>query len=142
MTLRWFSRDSRIRRYQYSWLACVGLVLALRFTVFAETNNRFIFAMAFVMGTWLPTMILNVIEAGRLMSYLRENHNEKWSQLTYVPGFGPGGVNSFRTLPWLYSADDQGDSRLASLKQQHRDFIRLMVTVFVSYLVLVPVLLF
>jgi hypothetical protein len=70
------------------------------------------------------------------------NHNEKWSQLTCVPGFGPGGVNSFRTLPWLYSAGDQGDSRLASLKQQHRDVIQLMATVFVRYLVLLPVLLF
>jgi hypothetical protein len=117
-------------------------VLAARFTVFAETNNRFIFAMAFMMGTWIPMMILNVIEGGRLMSYVRENHNEKWSELTYVPGFGSGGVNSFRSLPWLYSADDQGDSRLATLKQQYRDFIRFMITVFVSYLVLVPVLLF
>lgn len=140
--MRWLSRDTRIRRYQYSWLACVGLVLALRFTVFAETGDRFIFAMAFMMGTWIPTMILNVIDGRRLMAYLRENHSDKWSELTYVPGFGPGGVNSFRTLPWLYSRDDQGDPRLASLKQQHRDFIRLMLTVFISYLVVIPVLLF
>jgi hypothetical protein len=142
MAVRWLSKDSRIRRYQYSWLACVGLVLALRFTVFAESNDRFIVAVVFMMGTWIPMMILNVIEGGRLMSYLKENHNDKWSELTYVPGFGFGGMNSFRTLPWLYSGDDRGDSRLASLKQQHRDFIRLMVTALASYLILMPVLLF
>ena len=140
--MRWLSRDTRIRRYQYSWLAAVGLVLALRFTVFAEIGDRFIFAMVFMMGTWIPTMILNLIEGRRLMSYLQKNHGDKWAELTHVPGFGPGGVNSFRTLPWLYSRDDLGDSRLASLKQQHRDFMWLMLTVFVSYVILVPVLLF
>jgi hypothetical protein len=140
--MRWLSANSRIRRYQYSWLACVAVALVLRFTVFSDPAGRFVFAAAFMMGTWIPTIILNVIERGRLMSYLRDNHNAKWSELTYVPGFGPGGVNSFRTLPWLYSTDDQGDSRLAGLKQQHRDFIRLMVTVFLSYLVLGPILLF
>jgi len=51
MTARWLSRDIRIRRYQYGWLASVGLVLTLRFTVLAETGDRFPFAMAFMMGT-------------------------------------------------------------------------------------------
>lgn len=123
-------------------MACVGLVLGARFTVLAESGDRFIFAMAYMLGTWIPTMILNVIEGQRLMTYLKTNHHEKWSELTYVPGFGSGCVNSFRTLPWLYSWDDLGDSQLASLKRQHRDFIRWMLTVLVSYLVLVPVLLF
>ena len=82
MTVRRLSSDSRIRRYQYSWLASVGIVLALRFTVFADTDDRFVFAMTFMMGTWIPMMILNVIERHRLMSYLKDQHNEKWSEIT------------------------------------------------------------
>jgi hypothetical protein len=54
---------------------------------------------------------------------------------------GPGGQNSVRFLPWLYSRDDLGDPVVASLKQEHRDFLRWWLTVFVSYLVVLPVLL-
>lgn|ERR1700687_2207706 len=85
-------------------------------------------------------MIFNAIEGRRLMSYLKNNHHEKWSELTYVPGFGPGGRNSIRTLRWQYSPDDLGDPRLATLKRQHRDFIRWSLTVLISYLVLISVL--
>lgn len=140
--MKWLSTNKRIARYQYCWLACIVMALVLRFTMFTEMDDRFIFTMSFMMVTWIPTMILNVIEGQQLMEYLKNNHRDKWSEITYVPGFGPGGVNSFRTLPWLYSYDDQGDPQLASLKQQHRDLIRWMVTVFASYLVLVPVLSF
>ncbi len=87
-------------------------------------------------------MILNVIEGHRLMAYLEDHHREKWAEITHVPGFGPGGVNSFRTLPWLYSPDDLNDATLAILKEQHRDFIRWAITVFLSSIVLVPVLMF
>jgi hypothetical protein len=142
MLPRWLSGHARIRAYWCVWLVCVVLALALRFSLFAHSNNRFTFEMAYMIGTWLPIMVLNFIEGQRLMSYLKSNHHEKWSELTYVPGFGSGGVNSFRTLPWLYSRDDLGDPAVASLKQQHRDFIRWTLTVFLSYVVLVPVLLF
>lgn len=134
---------SRIRIYWCAWLAVVALALLLRFTVFLGASSDSLFALASVYGvsTWLSVMALNMIEGRRLMSYLRVHHPQKWGQLTYVPGLGSGMSNGFRTLPWLYSADDLGDPVVARMKREHRSFIKWMLTVFFSYIVVMPVLL-
>ena len=135
-------QTSRITIYWRVWLGIVAFALVLRFTVFlgVSSDRRFSLGMTYALCTWLPLMVLNVIEGHRLMSYLKSNHPQKWEELTYVPGFGSGGSNSFRTLPWLYSSGDLGDPALEIMKREHRRFIRLLLTVFFSYLVLIPVL--
>jgi hypothetical protein len=140
----WFSETGRIRLYQYLWLGCVALAIFLRFTIFADTKDdvRFRFAVVYGVGTWVSVVALNLFEGRRLMSYLKRHHREKWAEITYVPGFGPGGINSFRTLRWLYSKDDLNDPTLERLKREHRDFIRWALTVFLSYVPLLPLLLF
>jgi hypothetical protein len=75
-----------------------------------------------------------------LFQYLKTHHYKKWEELTYVPGFGPGGRNGFRSLPWLYSADDLSDPAVAALKTEHRAFVRFVLTVFFSYLLILPLL--
>ena len=124
------------------WFAIVALALGLRFTVFLSlsSDQRFALGITYALCTWLPLMVLNVIEGCRLMSYLKDHHRQKWEELTYVPGFGSGGGNRFRTIPWLYSSDDLGDPAVAIMKTDHRRFIRLMLTVFFSYLILMPAL--
>ena len=134
---------SRIRIYWSAWLAVVALALLLRFTVFlgASSNNLFALASVYAVSTWLSVMVLNVVEGRRLSSYLREHHPQKWAWLTYVPGLGSGMHNGFRTLRWLYSADDLDDPVVAGIKKEHRRFIKWMLTVFFSYIVVMPVLL-
>jgi hypothetical protein len=83
-------------------------------------------------------MILNFYEGHRLMSYLKQNHRAKWEHITYVPFFGSGGVNSFRSLPFIYSKADLGDQLVAELKKNYRRFIILMFAVFFT----LPVLFF
>ena len=135
-------RTSRIRRYWYVWLSIVACAVILRFTVFfgVASDQRFGLAIIYMLVTWLPIMVLNLIEGRRLMHYLETRHYRKWEELTYVPGFGSGGHNGFRSLPWLYSADDLGDPIVASLKAEQRRFIRFVLTVFFSYLVVLPLL--
>ena len=134
---------SRIRTYWRVWLAVVALVLLLRFTVFlgASSDRLFVFASVYMISTWLSVMVLNVVEGRRLSSYLRKHHPQKWQWLTYVPGLGSGMHNGFRSLPWLYSADDLGDPVVAALKKEQKRFINWMLTVFFSYIVVMPVLL-
>jgi hypothetical protein len=81
-------------------------------------------------------MILNFYEGHRLMKYLKVNHRAKWAYITYVPLFGPGGVNAFRTLPFLFSKDDLSDNRVFELKHNYKRFIRLTLTVFFTLPVL------
>jgi len=69
-----------------------------------------------------------------------DHHHQKWEELTCIPGCGSGNINGFRTRGWLYSSDDLGDLILAIIKSDGRRFIRFMMTVFFSYLVLMPLL--
>jgi len=134
---------SRIRAYWCAWLGVVALAILLRFTVFLGASREQLFALASAYGvcTWIPIMVFNFIEGRRLLSYLRIHHPAKWEWLTYGPGLGSGMHNGFRSLPWLFSSDDFGDPAVAGMKQQHRRFLYLMLTVFFSYLVIMPVLL-
>ena len=68
-------------------------------------------------------MLLNIYEGRRLMGYLRKHHPAKWAELTTFLGLGPGWVNGFRSVPWLYSADTLGDPGVAQLKSDYRQFI-------------------
>lgn len=133
---------SRVGVYWRVWLGIVTVALLLRFTVFLKISSEHRFGLGITYGlcTWLPIMAVNLIEGSKLISYLREHHREKWEYLTYVPLFGSGGHNGFRTLPWLYSQDDLGDPIVTALKADHRRFIRFMFTVFFSYPIVMPVL--
>ncbi len=135
-------QTSRISTYWRVWLCIVAFALVLRFTVFigVTSDQRFSLGITYALCTWLPLMVLNVIEGRRLMSYLNNHHHQKWDELTYLPGFGSGWHNGFRTLPWLYSSDDLGDPVVAIMKTDHRRFIRFVLIVFFSYLVLIPIL--
>jgi hypothetical protein len=111
--------------------------------VFLEADADRLFALdtAYGLGTWLPVMALNVIEGRRLVSHLKMHHPQNWGRLTCVPGLGFGMHNGFRFLRWLYSSDDFGDSTVASLKQELRRFYLWVLTVFFSYVIIMPVLL-
>jgi hypothetical protein len=77
-------------------------------------------------------MALNMAEGRRLMNYLKQNHRQKWEYITSGPGFGPGGVNSFRSLRFIYSGDDLGDTVVKELQTNYRRFVKLTLTVFLT----------
>ena len=81
------------------WVSIVAIAIALRWTVFlgVAREQRFGLPIIYMLGTWLPIIVLNVIEGGRLMQYLKMHHHQKWEELTYIPGFGPDTRASFKT---------------------------------------------
>jgi len=81
-------------------------------------------------------MVINGFEGMRMMAYLREHHKDKWIELTTIPGFGAGNVNGFRALPWLFSSENLGDEMLENIKRDHRRFIYLSLTVFLTFPIL------
>ena len=101
---------------------------------------------------WLVPLILFlavgfcVIAVGvlqiQLNRYLREHHIEKWKYLTSSRWFGPGGANSLRAIPFLYSNDDLGDSVVRLYKKRIRKlllyiFIGVIAVALVSLLITV-----
>jgi hypothetical protein len=134
---------SRIGFYWCVWVALVVVAFALRFTVFSGASEQRLFglATAYGLGTWLPIMALNLVEGRRLGSYLRDRHRQQWEQLNYIPVLGCVGHNGFRMVRWLYSKEDFGDPVVAAMKAEHRRFIRWVLTVFFSYIIIMPVLL-
>lgn len=118
--------------YWRIWLVLVSLLLAVRIFMYHEYNeDRFFLLFTFyAVPTWLSVMILNFYEGHRLMKYLKINHRKKWEYITYVPLFGPGGVNSFRSLPFLFSKDDLGDNIVLELKNNYKSIIKLTLVIF------------
>jgi hypothetical protein len=119
-----------------AWLVIVGFVLLLRFTV---PHHFSYLAVTYAVSTWLPIMVLHYIDGRRLLSHLKMHHHQHWEYLTWAFG-APGGRNSFRMLPWLFSTEDYGDATLARLKSAHRQLLLFTLVVFLSYVILTPIL--
>jgi hypothetical protein len=85
-------------------------------------------------------MAINLYEGRRLMSYLKVHHPEHWAYVTSSVFGGPGGANSFRSLRFIYSTDDLGDTQVRALKHNYRKIVLLMGLMFVHYPVAIAVL--
>lgn len=125
-----------MRLYWIAWLVIVGCVLLVRFTV---PHHFSYLAVTYALSTWLPIMVLHFIDGRRLLSHLKTHHRQHWKYLTWAFG-APRGRNSFRILPWLFSAEDYGDATLARLKSAHRQLLLFTLVVFLSYPLLTPIL--
>jgi hypothetical protein len=128
--------------YWFSWLLLVVVGFTIRLVAGPRPfpNIPAGLGLLYAAATWLPLMLINVIESHQMMAYLRAHHHEKWRELTYVPFIGPGGRNNFRTLPWLLSDDDLGDPALAVKKSAIRRLLALVLTVFFTYGSFIPLL--
>jgi hypothetical protein len=77
------------------------------------------YAAAAVFG-WLAVFVCCLLRLlivqHRLMSYLERHHHERWCYLTSVGNAGPGLANGFRSVPYLYSKDDEEDPEAARPK--------------------------
>jgi len=132
---------ARIHIYSLAWLSILLLALVLRFAVLPPgSSGRAALPFLYMASTWIPVIVFNIREGKELMGYLASHHREKWEWLTTVPGLGPGNVNSFRSLPWLFSSDDLNDPTIAALKIANRRFIILALVIFFSYILVLPVL--
>jgi hypothetical protein len=123
------------RYYWFAWLAVLGGFGVARFAVIPRLTDEphFHLGLWYLPVMWFPIMLLNLYEGRRLMSYLRQRHPAKWAELTTFWGFGPGCVNGFRSVPWLFSADNLNDPALERLKADYRHFIYWVMTVFFSF---------
>jgi len=82
------------------------------------------------------SIILCLFYQHKLLKYLREKHYEKWKYLTTIRGMGPGWVNGFRGVPFLFNCEDLSDMRVIHLKQITRNFIILTITGAIAWLII------
>ncbi len=126
---------SHARYYWFAWAVVLCLFIVLRFAVLPQftDESHFNLSLWYTPGVWFPIMLLNLYEGRRLMRYLQLHHPAKWAELTTFCGFGPGCVNGFRSVPWLFSPDTLNDPAVAALKTDYRNFIYWVLTVFVTF---------
>jgi hypothetical protein len=117
------SFEFRLKIYRSIWIGALLFTIAPRFTYFlkATGDTRFDLGLAFMLGTWLPLILVNALESARVQRYFKEYH-----------GFRKGFLG-FGFLGWFLSSDDFGDPNLAALKTEYRRFGRFAATVFFSY---------
>ena len=120
--------------YWKLWLVAV-LLLVLTKVVAGKSldkNSLFILFSSYITPVWLWVMYLNYRKGHNLMSYLKENHRKKWEEITYIPFFGSGGINSFKSLSFIYSNDYLSDDNVKELQKCYRKLINFALVVFVS----------
>jgi hypothetical protein len=132
-----YADTSCIRDYWFAWGVIVVLVttgiLLIRWLIPGSARSIAGYLIpVYMLATWLPIMVIDFIEGRRLMEYLKKCHFEKWKDLTYVPGFGSGGTNSFRALGFVYSEDNLSDPHVRFLKHNYRRVQLLLWSVFFS----------
>jgi hypothetical protein len=120
------SFESRLKIYRRVWIGALVITLILRFTFFLGGSERahFYLFLSYMLGTWLPIILVGNFEGYRLKSYLTAHHPSRWDI------FGLG------ILIWhFFRRDDFGDSRLKTLRLEQQRFSNLIVAMFLSYLV-------
>jgi hypothetical protein len=111
------SFESRLKIYRRIWMVAVAFVVILRFTfcLHSPQQSRFCVLLTFVLGTWLPLMLANIVENQRIRNYFATHHG------------------SLRRFDWQFSSDDYGDSNLEIFRQERHRFRRFMFTFFFTY---------
>lgn len=132
---------SRHRTYWLAWIAAVIVACAIRFVVFDRDDDRFLLGIGYMLGTWLPIMFLNVYESRLPTSYLEKHHRAKWEELTRRSAF-ENPAHAISRLGWIYSPVSLGDPEVLRTKREYRQFVHFMLTVFCTYLVIMPILVF
>jgi len=78
------------------------------------------------------SMIRFLVFEHRLYKYLRENHTEKWKELTTIFGLGPGYANSRKARKFIFGKCDINDPELIRLMVITRNSYIYMVTGFIA----------
>lgn len=123
---------SHFRYYWIAWIVVLGFLFFVRL-FWASHFSDIEFVTVYVLSVWLPIMLLNFHHGRRLMGYLQKYHPAKWAELTTIFGFGPGYVNGFRSVPWLFSSETFDDATVVQLKRDYRNFLYFCLTVFFTF---------
>jgi len=128
------SKESKNYNYWKIWAASLAVLIILKFLFGSKLDEDALFFLfsLYIVPVWLWVMYLNFKKGRDLISYLKEHHHSKWEEITYVPFYGPGGVNSFRSLPFVFSRDHLNDDKVRVLKKSYISFMKFALTVFIS----------
>jgi hypothetical protein len=80
--------------------------------------------------SWVTT----VFNSFKLQNYLKNNHYDKWRELTSVGKIGPGLVNPFKGLAFL-SKEMEGDEQLLRLQDRTKISVRYSVICGITFII-------
>jgi hypothetical protein len=127
--------DTDIKKnYWKNWGLAVVVLLIVKISLGQNLseNSLFLLFCIYMIPIWVYVMYLNFRGGRNLIGYLEKHHHEKWAEITSSPINGPGGFNSFRSLPFVLSKDDLEDENVHILKKQYVGIIKFALTVFVT----------
>ena len=79
------------------------------------------FGYLFILGITIISAVRCMIFQHKCYQYLREQHTEKWKELTTIFGFGPGLANGSRAMKFLFSKEYFEDPELLRIKTKFRN---------------------
>jgi hypothetical protein len=131
---------------------CIAVLILVKIALFCMAHESihidedlcFYFFMFWLLFYFLGNMFIYARLYSNYVKYLSDNHRDKYAELISIVGVRSGGLihNSFREFPFLFSADDLGDSNVLPMKVVVRKSLVFLLGVFFSIPVLVIVFLF
>ena len=89
-----------------------------------------------IFGGWVVCVIKALVVSHALFRYLQDNYYGRWSYLTTWGPWGPGMLNSLRSVPYVFNDQDCDDPEIAKLKRKNRSAIFLVIGYWLSMLLL------
>lgn len=96
----------------------------------AFSYSIFLFAIGLILF-FLYAVVYNM----KLYFYLKKEKYDRWSDLTTLGSFGPGGSNPIRWMPYLKSDLDNDDENIRRYKNNVRLGLRQSLFIFIALLV-------
>jgi len=122
---------SHNRVYWKYWLILVGILLILRFTVFASSSEetRFYLFITFAALTWLPSFIIFSYETRRHILYLQAHFPQ-------IPPRGPLVYPYILRIRSSAAGEGLENPRVRQIIKHYKSFMRFMWVEFLSFAVL------
>jgi hypothetical protein len=85
-------------------------------------------------------LLYSLVHNIKLYRYLKRENYNRWRDLTTIRGFGAGGSNPIRFIPYLYSKEDEEDKVILQLKDNIRFGLRHSLVLFLASLIVAAML--
>jgi hypothetical protein len=122
---------SHIKAYWVSWIVYIIILFLIKDFFKGNSGDDAGAMFGIILFPLVLAWGISEYENLRFMNYLKENHLEKWVQITTVFGYS-GGHNWFKTLEFILSSDDLNDPMLKYMKSIERKFTFFFLSVVFS----------
>jgi len=124
-----------IKVYWLSWagITCGALGLKMMLFLVAPKFDTSSFFIVYLVGVWLPIVVLNFLEGKALAPYVKKAQACGGGEVSELIGQGESWSNRFKMMSFLFSTEDFGDREFLMIKLRYRSFLKFALFALLSF---------